>query len=54
MVNGLTNNFIQQLYKVDSENVYNVESTSLTPCLEMQWFFWHGNGVASSLVLPFE
>lgn len=47
---GLQDNFIQQLYKVDSESVYNVDSTSFAPSLEMQCLSWHGNGVASTLL----
>jgi len=51
---GLQDNFIQQMYKVDSENVYNVDTASFGPCLEMQCLSWHGNGVTSTLILPVE
>lgn len=44
----LKDNFSQQLYKVDSENVCNVDSTFFAPCLEMQCFSWHRKGVADT------
>lgn len=35
---------------MDSENIYNVDSTSFAPSVEMQCLSWHRNGIASTLI----